>query len=721
MVIKWDDGLSLGIEEIDNDHKHLLDLINKLSDAIEGGVSVDVCRDVFTQLQRYVEEHFEREEKFLKQCHYQDFEIHHAQHVHFKQKLSKLRNEFECDKSNFQADKVLTWLTNWLVSHIIDEDMKFVNTLYKCGDGMYPKTKKGIVQSLIDKSAASFSITQRIYIVALIPFVAMLIFGAILLYNDVQKYNEITTVGKITETIYNINDFTHALQIERGLSSGYLSSKGEKFYKQLLEQRHNVDKEYLKLVNKFLVHKMQKTEMIVPHIERLKQQYDVLKGIRKEIDNKTIDKQKQLAFYTQMINNILQIPHDIMVLNNDAHITNMISALSALLNMKEILGLQRAYGTILIEQQKHSEKYYREFIELLGAYDVNHELFKNASTQYYTKFQTDLLNLSEGKEIEYYKDKIIKGDFAGLDSHAWFTLNTLYINKMKLFVENYLDAMTTTMHASTQKVLVSLRYWFFFTTLMLLIVIVLVLLFVSSSKKQIHELVHAMRLLAKGNKSLRFFGIEKKNDIHEIFSAYEIARRELLKGDVLVQLHKRQQKKRLAEEKMQKERLEKIAYLDPLTGALNRRKFEQVATQEMTRSKRYNRELSFLILDIDLFKQINDTYGHGAGDEVLKRFTQTLKSVAREMDVVARIGGEEFVIMVPETSIDGAQRFAERIRHAVEALTVHVDGVDISFTVSIGVTLYRPHEDTLLSDLLQRADDALYRAKESGRNRVVVS
>jgi len=140
--------------------------------------------------------------------------------------------------------------------------------------------------------------------------------------------------------------------------------------------------------------------------------------------------------------------------------------------------------------------------------------------------------------------------------------------------------------------------------------------------------------------------------------------------------------------------------------------------QELARCRRFRRPLALLMLDIDRFKGINDAFGHPAGDEVLRRVARACEDLSRGSDVVARLGGEEFAVLLPESDLPGALAFAERLREDVERLEIQVPGrPGIRCTVSVGVADFQG-EDPGEEDLLRRADDALYRAKAEGRNRV---
>lgn len=173
-------------------------------------------------------------------------------------------------------------------------------------------------------------------------------------------------------------------------------------------------------------------------------------------------------------------------------------------------------------------------------------------------------------------------------------------------------------------------------------------------------------------------------------------------------------------QKKMEEELRALATTDALTGTYNRRHFLHLAEHELTRAKRYDKNLSVLMVDIDHFKGINDTHGHAAGDEVLRRFAATVKEHLRATDVLGRIGGEEFALLLPETDVEGALTLAERIRQDVAQTGTRWDGQVIRVTASLGVAALGD-TDATIHDLLAHADKALYAAKEQGRDRVLAS
>ncbi len=178
----------------------------------------------------------------------------------------------------------------------------------------------------------------------------------------------------------------------------------------------------------------------------------------------------------------------------------------------------------------------------------------------------------------------------------------------------------------------------------------------------------------------------------------------------------------ISKRKRLEEELKHQAHKDYLTNLNNRGYFMELAELELSRSIRYENPLTILMVDIDLFKQVNDTYGHKAGDAVLKKLAEVFQKTLREIDIVGRVGGEEFAILLPETDKDKALEAADRLRANIANTRVSMSGgrLPLRFTVSIGLTILSSKEDTL-DNLLSRADNALYEAKNSGRNRVCVA
>lgn len=166
-------------------------------------------------------------------------------------------------------------------------------------------------------------------------------------------------------------------------------------------------------------------------------------------------------------------------------------------------------------------------------------------------------------------------------------------------------------------------------------------------------------------------------------------------------------------------KLEFISKTDSLTGLFNRRNMIEKIEEELSRYKRNKKPFSIVIADIDFFKNVNDTYGHDCGDFVLKLVSQNLLSAAREQDSIARWGGEEFLMLLPETGTEGAVKMAERARKSIEENVFNYNKISSSVTMTFGVSVYNGSEG--IDSMIKRADNALYEGKRKGRNCVVTA
>ncbi len=175
----------------------------------------------------------------------------------------------------------------------------------------------------------------------------------------------------------------------------------------------------------------------------------------------------------------------------------------------------------------------------------------------------------------------------------------------------------------------------------------------------------------------------------------------------------------ISRRKQDEKRLNELATTDELTGLSNRRHFLEQAEAQLRQALRYKQEFSFMMLDLDHFKRINDTHGHDAGDEVLRAVARTMREVMRGTDIIGRLGGEEFGAVMPETGAEAARQVAERLRLRIMGQPIAVPSGFVRITASIGIA-HLGSEQASLSDLMKKADLALYEAKNGGRNRIVI-
>lgn len=719
IMIKWGSGLSIGVEKLDTQHKSLLDSLWKLSKAVDDNVLDDVLRSMFDSFEKDMLEHLRYEETLLKECNYLDLPIHIKEHKEFEDIVSKLKEKFFATKEYMQTQEILLKLTNAMVNNII-EDALLTNLYEENGLTDNVKKKNSLHQRLIDKILNRVSFSKRLALLALIPLMGMIILGVVILYNNFSEYQNIRRVSSISLVLLDINEITHNMQMERGLSCAEITSKSNKFRHDLVLQRLKVDSSIETFKIKLSTIGYKNLGTIKRTIKNIEAKIALLQPIRLEVDKKIVSVGNTLKFYSDIIDNIIGISTKIALLNHDKDISSSISTLSSLLYLKESFGLQRAYGTIIINQKDSMSEEYNNFIQLIGSKKSFLDMFHKTSTNSQTEALNKCVTTHYAKELLSYENKIIDREFKKLDAKLWFQTATIHIDNLHKIEQNLLQNINQLINKTEETYFYKLLLWIVYITLFLIIVQVILYLFSKSSKMQVLNLTTAMKDLASGGRSLRLTNYKLKDVIAQLHDAYESTRQELLKGDTLTQLYLARKEIEIKNQQIQNDKLEELASIDPLTDCVNRRKFEELSNLELQRSSRYNKNLSFLMLDIDHFKSVNDTYGHAVGDEVLKHFSTVCLELARDIDVIARIGGEEFVVMLPETDTEGAYIFGERFRQQIDNSSITIDEKTIKYSVSIGISTLEIESDNDIATILQRADSALYEAKKSGRNRCVI-
>ncbi len=202
--------------------------------------------------------------------------------------------------------------------------------------------------------------------------------------------------------------------------------------------------------------------------------------------------------------------------------------------------------------------------------------------------------------------------------------------------------------------------------------------------------------------------VSKPFRVEELLARVSVAIRLKLERDRLRQ--------RAEELRRSAEAASEMSMTDALTGLLNRYGLQRALQRELSEARRYSRPLSCLLIDLDFFKAVNDTYGHAAGDAALRQAARVIADSVRGSDVVCRYGGEEFLVLAPETGVEGASALAEKIRHAFSARLFGEEGRVFPLTLSAGAAQLDPGESG--NDMIARADEALYHAKQTGRDRV---
>ncbi len=721
--LEWNEGMSVGVEAIDNDHKTLLSLINEVNEAINSSSTDAIVEDIFKRLEDYTKQHFAREELLMRQCRYNDLEDHKKQHQRFINKIPELRNHLLNANTIDVASETGLFLLNWLMNHIIVEDMSYAKTVHDHGLATSQHQERSLLKRIYCWIGKKIILDKRIFLSTLVPIIGLIILSMTILWHNFQEYDTTKHLLKLTDVIRNINTLSHNLQAERGLSTGYIVSKYKDFSSELKKHRKITDvaaKAYLQTLTE-LSPKLINKEMLI-HVNNSEEWLKRLKAQRNMIDSQLSSIDNMQEYYSGLIESLVSVYDAMALLEIEADLMHNIIVISAIIKLKEATGLERALGTQILEKGQFTNIEFQKFSQLVGKQEGLLEIFEHASTSKqktrWKLFVESEISIKVTKLELLIHDLATKGNLPDFDSNHWFEVMSSKIDQLKLLIEQLVVDMEINAKKKTNNLQMTL-----YTTAGVLLFLMLLTLSISWLLNQsilypVRHLTNAMKRLAQGHRDVRFTDDYANDEIGEMIDAYEHSRRKLLQADISSAVKFQRQSFSLQQKHREKEQYQQLASIDFLTGAMNRRKFKELAKMELKRVKRYKKGLSLMMLDIDHFKKINDTHGHASGDCVLKAFYQTCNNSVRKTDIIARIGGEEFVILMPETSLKPASDLAERIRIEINNLEVKTEGITIKLTVSIGVTAWDATAGSI-DVMVERADKALYKAKNTGRNRVI--
>ena len=336
------------------------------------------------------------------------------------------------------------------------------------------------------------------------------------------------------------------------------------------------------------------------------------------------------------------------------------------------------------------------------------------------KWLTDTHNITElgFKKMDPRTYKVEKAKFEVLEDNASYLINYRYDS-------NYDFGLISCQPKSEIDELISSATQ---ASIAILIISILIILIIAGWMfymlgVPLNKLIQHIKLITDGNLDINEFSVGSRNDeIGQLGNAFNTMHNTIKRQIGELNAHRdmleQEVRERTKDLELANQKLDLISKTDELTGLPNRRDMNETIANEVGRVQRTHKPFCFIFIDIDHFKNINDTYGHACGDLILKSVAQTVRTLLRKYDVFARYGGEEFLTLLPETDLEGAAVVAERFRKKIEQMTVRYADFTIKVTITLGVSRY---DERLGADRsIQMADKALYRGKESGRNQVIV-
>jgi two-component system cell cycle response regulator len=722
----WNEGMSVGIDAIDEDHKKIIAILAKLTSAQHGATSALSINAIFTELEHYVTLHFAREESLLEQAGYTDIAAHKVSHQKFIEQLPELKQEWLTKDCLACNEKITTFLHQWIVKHILVEDFDYVSSVHKFSNSANKiKDKNKWQASIIAKISQVFSqkikLSQRVFITTLLPVLGVLFLSFVVLFNNYQDYKNISLILGLNDVMAQVNEISHSLQAERGLTSGLTSTRYKNFNKQLLARRLITDQ----AITKFSTSLKTKLALSVQENIRfysadLQSEFIKLAKHRTQLDNRTANFSEIYQAYTYLIERLLSVSENLRHVEMTARLANDMSAISAVLLFKEYMGQIRAIGMKAV-MAENKDLYSNFTISLLVGKQLNAlRVFQYSANSEQKNLCANYCDAQIHSQVLVQRFSHVMNDYPlEQRSEYWFYLMSTDIDELKKLTDELTDSFKRKITLESQRLEKNNYLILALLIIFLASVILFSLILNHSIINPIRHITKALNKMAQGDKNIQFKETLGSDEISEMQLAYEKLRRKLLEVDIFQAIVNRQ-KKEIEYRKSQQAHFKTLAFTDALTGAVNRHQFNKVLADEITLADFNKLPLSIMLLDIDHFKLVNDNFGHGVGDEVLIMFYHACKLAVRVGDVVARIGGEEFVIILPKTDDKNAYQFAERLREKIQELEVVIDEHKIDLTVSIGVSQWNKDSFSSAEEFVANADKLLYQAKNHGRNKVVV-
>ncbi|OUR60840.1 hypothetical protein A9Q74_11900 [Colwellia sp. 39_35_sub15_T18] len=734
----WDEGMSVGIEAIDEDHKQIIAILAKLTSAQYGKILTQEIDDIFTELSDYVSKHFAREEALLEKVSYPELIAHKQSHQAFIDKLPELKQQWLTQDNLTTSESIIMFLHQWIINHILVEDLEYVPALLahanehisarhskplinvkSSADSCSNRRDAPIVAKLSNVFSKKVTLSQRVFITTFIPVLTVFILCIVIFIENHQRFKNIELVLGLNNVIEQVNDISHSLQTERGLSSGFTSSNYQQFAQQLSKRRLLTDQAINAFINGDFSPEVQSN--IAQYLENFREYFVQLSKHRQQVDNKKANFTQTYQTYTQFIEQLLSISEHLIHIDMNSQLANDISAISSVLLFKEYMGQIRAIGMGLITE--HNEDIYNHSaVSLLMGKQLNAlRVFHYSANNEQIAVCADSCDAATHQQLlAQIFTHLVQAHSVEQRSELWFDFLSVEIDNLKGVTDELRQVFNAKVQQESQRLAQNYYVMLVVLSLFLLLVTLFSMVLNHSIISPVRGITAALNTMAKGQRNIHFQEVVVNDEIGAMQAAYEKLRRKLLQVDIFQAIVNRQ-KSEIEYRKSQQAHFENLAFTDALTGAVNRHQFNSVLADEIAKADNYQQPLSILLLDIDHFKQVNDTFGHGVGDEVLVMFYQSCKAAVRSADVVARIGGEEFVIILPNTNAASAFQFAERLREEIQQLEVIIDDNLIELTVSIGVSQWQKAVFFSAQEFIADADKLLYQAKKQGRNKVVAA
>ncbi|MCP4129287.1 MAG: bacteriohemerythrin [Gammaproteobacteria bacterium] len=538
-AFQWDDRLSIGIQSLDNDHKHIIDLINSLAEAMAANECAEKLPEIFDQLVNYVLTHFDREDQLMQRAQYPGLKEHRLQHEKLASKLTLLKEQANSQDMGFMSFELAEFLRSWLLNHIAMDDLQLKPYFAEAGLMDIPEGESSIQTQPPERwgFVRRLRLRQRFTFLAVLQSMGVLFLGAIVMFSSWQEVTHIRAATRVNELVPLAGHLLTELQRERGLSSGLSRWGPSRFGPHVDKQKQNTDKALAAYLAADPVSRAEASDATLARtindaLERLAQ----LKSIRISSQNPGQSPRTIISHYSLVVDALLDLVDDIVAVSVPEAARNTANAYSALLHLREFLGRERALGTALFGADSPSPAMVDWFSGLITAQSWREHQFKLNTPANILELFKQQQSTPIHKQLRDLRRRILapstEGATVEVDPLLWFETATSNIDAIVAIESQLLDSLEEQTLTSLTYARNKLIVFGCAAALFTLIIVLLVKLLARSIMRPLTHLSQSLLALAGGDRIVRVHGVSRTDELGELARAFEIFRSSLIRTDL---------------------------------------------------------------------------------------------------------------------------------------------------------------------------------------------
>ncbi len=540
-AISWDEGLSVNIRSIDDDHKRIIDLINELDAALtENSCSVKLP-GIFDKLLEYVFTHFRREEDYMQRIKFPGLKRHQLLHEKLTSRLIQLKCQMDSRETEFLSLELSEFLRNWLLNHIAMEDLQIKAYLEELS--FTDLQDNELTTTAHQKSKGSIlghlGLRQRISLLAGMQWIGVLFLGGVILFGSWQNVSDIKTATRVNELVPLAGRLLTELQRERGLYSGLSRWGHSSFGQHLAEQRLDTEKafaEFIAAKPESLVNSI--SSSMARSIDNSQKRLSQLQSIRQSSMSPGQTPRTIIDHYSPAVNALLNLIDDIITLSVPEVARNSANAYSALLHLREFMGQERALGSALSGASIPSPILAEWIADQITAQKENEQRFRlhapDSFIELYNQYQASPINKKFHELSQTLLTQNTAVSSADIDPLVWFDVTSRNIDAIIKIEDQLLDSLVSQTKESFNSAWQELLTIGIAVALITFLIVVIENILAHSIKQPLSELSKAMIKLASGDRMVRVKGISRNDELGELARAFEIFRSNLIRTNLAI-------------------------------------------------------------------------------------------------------------------------------------------------------------------------------------------